>query len=280
MIVWNEPMKEEAVEYHEVPKDRIQVIGVPEFDIYALRSLFRDREAFFRSLGHDPSLKLVSNAVAGGILAPTEPEIIELFYRAMMSGKLEVPCQLLVRLHPNTRGEYLKEFDRFRGRPRLRVQQAGRVARIQDGWDPSWEDMIRLGETMLHSDVVCTVGSTICLDAIAFDTPVVAVGFEGVKENDYWHSYRRYYDFTHLNRVVKSGGMRVVRSLNEMIETVNLYLGDPSCDAQGRRWVRERLIGHVDGRSGRRTGEAVLRAMGWALPEKAQTPSEPKMSAV
>lgn len=262
MIVWNEPMKEEASEYHNFPSDRIEVVGIPEFDIYSRRSLFRSREEFFRDCGLDPKLRLVTHAVAGGILAPTEPEIIELFYQAMISGRLNVPCQLLVRLHPNTRGAYLKQFDRFKGRPRILVQPAGRVARIQDGWDPSWEDTIRLGETMLHSDVVMTVGSTICLDAIAFDTAVVGIGFEGATQNPYERSYRRYYDFTHLSRVVKNGGLRVVTNLEDMVGAVRAYLENHSLDAEGRRKVREKQIFSLDGRSGRRAGEAILECMG------------------
>jgi hypothetical protein len=267
MIVWNESMKEEAVAFHNFPADRIEVVGIPEFDVYGNRSLFRSREEFFRESGLDPQLKLITYAVAGGVLAPTEPEIIELFYQAMMSGRLKIPCQLLVRLHPNTRGDYLRKFDRFKDRPCIVVQSAGRVARIQDGWDPSWEDTIRLGETMLHSDLVVTVGSTICLDAIAFDTPVVGIGFEGEKQNDYWDSYRRYYDFTHLSRVVKNGGLRVVNSLDEMVDAVRNYLDNPCLDAGGRQRVREKQIFSLDGKSGRRAGEAVLRAMGLAAVE-------------
>jgi hypothetical protein len=274
MIVWNEGMREEAVAFHNFPAERIKVVGIPEFDIYCDQSLFRSREDFFFEYGLDPKIKLITYAVAGGVLAPTEPEIIELFYQAMIAGRLDVPCQLLVRLHPNTRGEYLKKFDRFKGRPRMTVQPAGRVARIQDGWDPSWEDTIRLGETMLHSDVVITVGSTICLDAIAFDTPVVGIGFEGARQNPYWRSYRRYYDFTHLSRVVKNGGLRVATGLDEMVDAVRRYLQDSSLDAEGRRQVRQEQIFSLDGKSSRRAGEAILECMGLRAAESSTATNE------
>lgn len=262
LLVWNEPMRQEAIEYHGFPAGRIQTVGIPEFDVYYNRSLFRNREQFFNDYGLDPELKLITYAVAGGALAPTEPEIIEMLYQAMISGQLKVPSQLLVRLHPNTRGAYLEKFERFKGRDRIVVQQAGRVARIQDGWDPSWEDTIRLGETMLHSDVVLTVASTICLDAIAFDTPVVGIGFEGAKQNSYWSSYRRYYDFTHVHRVVKNGGLRVASDLKAAVDGVREYLEDPALDADGRRRVREEQIFSLDGKAGKRAGEAILQCMG------------------
>ena len=272
MIVWNEPMREEARELHGYPADQVEVVGIPEFDLYSNRVLFRSRGEFCAEYGLDPSRKIITYAVAGGAIAPKEPEIVDLFYRAVMAGGIQSPCQILLRLHPNTRGAYLKQFDRFKDRPGITVQSAGRAARIQDGWDPTWEDMIRLGEAMLHSDVVCTVGSTICLDAIAFDTPVVGVGFEGAERNDYWHSYRRYYDFTHVHRVVKNGGVRVACSLEEMLKAVNGYLLNRSLDAEGRKRVREQVIPNLDGKSGWRAGTAVLRAMGVGVAQERENP--------
>lgn len=262
LLVWNEFMKQEAVEYHAFPPDRIHVVGIPQFDIYKDPSKFSARKEFFERHGLDPALKLITYGVAAGEIAPEEPQVIELLYQAVRSGRIESPAQILVRLHPQTRGKYLETYRRFKGRPRIAVQQAGRVARIQDGWDPSWEDMIRLSETMYYSDVVLNVASTISLDAIAFDTPVIGVGFEGGEKRDYLHSYRRYYDYTHMNRIVRSGGLRVVCSLEEMIEAVNQYLKDPSLDGAGRARVQREQFYRLDGQAGRRAAQAIVSELG------------------
>jgi len=266
LLVWNEFMREEAVEYHGFPRDRICVVGIPQFDVYCDRARFLPRKDFLERNGLDPALKLITYAVAAGEIAPQEHEVIEQLYEAMMAGRLALPSQILVRLHPQTRGKYLQAYERFKGKARIAVQQAGRVARIQDGWDPSWKDMIRLAETMYHSDVVLNVGSTISLDAIAFDTPVIGVGFEGREERPYLDSYRRYYDFTHMSRIVKSGGLRVVRSLDEMLDAVNRYLRDPSSDREGRERVRREQFYRLDGQSAKRAGQAILEQLGVARP--------------
>jgi len=264
VLVWNENMRREIVQYHDLPSEKVDVVGSPQFDFYHDRSKFRSREAFFERYGLDPKLKLIAYCVAGGNIARSEPEVIDLFYRAMMDGRVKFPAQLLIRLHPGTRGDYLRQFDRFKGLLRLVVQPAGRVAKIKDGWDISQDDIIRLAETMLHSDVVVNVASTISLDAIAFDTPVIGIGFEGSVPRDYFNSYRRYYDFTHFNPVVKNGGIRVVSSLDQLIDTVNLYLENPSLDAAGRERVRRDQIYALDGKSAKRAGEATLRILGLA----------------
>ncbi len=264
ILVWNEQMKREIVEYHQFPAEKIDVVGIPQFDFYYDRSKFCDRDAFFGRYGLDPKLKLITYCIAGGIIAPSEPEIIDQFYQAMMKGSIGHPAQLLVRMHPNTRGKYLQEFERFKGLPRLYLQPAGRVAKIQDGWDPSWEDMVRLGETMVHSNVVINIFSTITLDAIAFDTPVVGVGFEGTTTKSYPHPYRYYYEFTHFNPVVRNGGIRVAYSLTELVQAVNAYLENPALDAAGRDKVRREQIHSLDGKSSVRAGKAILKAMGMA----------------
>ncbi|OGQ24915.1 MAG: hypothetical protein A3C54_08430, partial [Deltaproteobacteria bacterium RIFCSPHIGHO2_02_FULL_60_17] len=258
LLVWNQFMKQEAVEYHGFPPDRVRVVGIPQFDVYHDPNKFLSRKDFFERYGLDPSRKLLTYAVAAGEIAPTDPDVIEMLYQAVISGRVTTPAQILIRLHPQTRGRHLEKFNRFRGRPGIAIQPAGRVARIQDGWDPSWDDMIRLSETMYHSNVVLNVGSTISLDAIAFDTPVVAIGFEGDGQRDYFESYRRYYDYTHLKRIVESGGLRIAQSFDEMLHAVNRYLKDPSLDARGRERVRAEQFCFLDGRSGRRSARAIL----------------------
>ncbi|OGQ81762.1 MAG: hypothetical protein A3F90_13480 [Deltaproteobacteria bacterium RIFCSPLOWO2_12_FULL_60_19] len=262
ILVWNDCMKREIVEHHGFPAEKIDVVGVPQFDFYYDRSKFCGREEYFRKHGFDPARKLIAYCVAGGTIARTEPLIVDMLYRAMMEGQVKSPAQLLVRLHPTTHGDYLKQFDRFKGLPHLILQPAGRVAKIQDGWDPSRDDMTRLAETMIHSNVVVNVQSTISLDAIAFDTPVIGIAFEGDGPHDYLDSYRRYYDYTHFNPVLRNGGLRLAGSLAELIEHVNRYLDDPSLDAEGRARVRKEQMYALDGKSARRAGEAVLKAIG------------------
>jgi len=122
--------------------------------------------------------------------------------------------------------------------------------------------MLRLGETMIHSDVVINIFSTITLDAIVFDTPVVGVGFEGSTTKSYSHPYRYYYEYTHFNPVVRNGGIRVAYSLDELVEAVNTYIENSGLDAAGRGKVRKEQIHALDGKSAARAGEAILKAMG------------------
>jgi hypothetical protein len=262
ILAWNEDMKGEAIQYHNFPSEKIDVVGIPQFDFYCDTVKCSDRESFFRRHGFDERLKLITYCVTTGHIAPTDPEIVGLVYEAIMDRRIKYPAQLLVRLHPNTRGENLLQFEKFKRLPRVFVQQAGRVAKIQDGWDPSMDDLFRLSETMRYSDVIINVFSTIVLDAIAFDTPVVGIAFDGKTRRDYYHSNLRYYDWTHVKPVVRSGAIRVAYDLDELVDAVNLYLQNPSVDAQARMKVRREQMLGLDGNSSRRAGRAILRLMG------------------
>jgi CDP-glycerol glycerophosphotransferase (TagB/SpsB family) len=124
------------------------------------------------------------------------------------------------------------------------------------------DDMLRLAETMCYSDVIINVFSTIVLDAIAFDTPVVGVAFDGKTTKDYYDSNRSHYDWTHVKPIVRSGAIRVAYDMDELVDGVNSYLENPSLDAQARMKVRKEQMLGLDGKSSRRAGQAVLRLMG------------------
>lgn len=268
LIVWNEVMKRDAIEFHGYPAEKIMPVGIPQFDHYWDVSRLMSRDEFFGLHRLDPRKKLITFATASGGIAPEESEIIELFYQAMQKGRLGYPGQLLIRIHPNTSGGFLEALEALQGKPGIVMQRAGRTARIQDKWDPSREDMDLLALTMYHSDVVINAASTITLDAIAFDTPVIGVAFNLREQKNSYASYRHYYDFTHFNRIVKCGGLRLAYSLDELIHSVNQYLKDPSLDSEGRRRIREDHFYSMDGQSARRAAQAVVREMGLNMDNK------------
>ena len=62
LIVWNELMKQQAVELHGYPPDEVRVAGTPQWDLYFTGGddPATSREAFFRQIGADPSRKLIT----------------------------------------------------------------------------------------------------------------------------------------------------------------------------------------------------------------------------
>lgn len=262
MAVWNETMIDEAAALHFFPRENVEVVGVPQFDIYANPAQFIGRQEFFASHGLDPQRKLITYAASTEGIARDEPKIVETLYEKV-TETLGQSAQLLVRLHPITSPALQQEyFSRFGNRPKIVIQQPGRRSALHDGWDPSWSDMLMLHATIRYSDVIVNVASTMTIDAAALDKPVICVGYEkkgAVLETD---KLKAIFYKSHYLKLVETNAFRLVFDDRELVDALSGYLDDPTRDALGRRILRERLCYRLDGRSGWRAAQLILRRLG------------------
>jgi hypothetical protein len=263
MAVWNRSMVGEAHELHDFPADRVEVVGVPQFDLYMDESNFLEREEFFKGYGLDPQKKLITYAASTEGFIPDEPNVVDRVYQALRNGRHAMPMQLMLRLHPITspalRDEY---FRRFSGRPDLVVQRPGRVSTLHDGWDPSWSDMVHLASTIYHSDVIVNIASTMAIDAAVLDKPVVAVAFGALGKSTRSKFFDDIFQRSHYRKLAVTGGLHLVRSPDELADAVRAYLANPAMDADGRNRLREELCFRLDGKAGARAAAVVLRQLG------------------
>jgi len=263
MAVWNEGMITEANQFHGFPSDKMDVIGVPQFDLYTDASCFLEQALFFNTHGLDPHRKLVIYATSTEGFIPDEPDVVDTVYEALLGDRLGIPAQLLLRIHPITSPDLKAEyFRRFTGRPNLVIQKPGRESGLHDGWDPSWSDMVMLASTIYHADVVVGVASTFSIDAAALDRPVICVGFGGSGSENRSECFRDIFDRSHYRRLVGTGGVRVIYTKEELIDALRNYLINPILDSSGRKRLREELCYCLDGQSAKRAAGVVLRELG------------------
>lgn len=266
MAVWNEGMRREAEELHGFPSGRVDVVGVPQFDLYADTTKLMGRREFFEAHGLDPARKLLIYGASTEGFIPDEPRVVERLREIIEAGHLGVPAQLLIRIHPisspGLREEY---FRRFSGRPNVVVQKPGRPSQLHDGWDPTWSDMLMMASTIYWSDLVVNVASTLTIDAVALDRPVVCIAFaEGIKES----YFRDIFERSHYRKLAETGGLRLAYDLEKLVRAIRDYIADPTLDSLGRRRLREELCYRLDGKSARRAAEVALRELGIGLRQR------------
>lgn len=267
LVVWSDMQVEEAVELHGYRPEQVFVGGGPQFDVYADVEKLPDRAAFFARIGADPEKRLLTLTMGGLVRCPHEFEIVEMLHDAAVSGRFSMPCQILARLHPTQKGGIP---DHLRSREGLLFDFPGKESAYVDR-DTSIEDLRHLAATMRYSDVILNTASTTTIDASVFDTPVVCIGFDGLKEEPYLDSVRRFYSFTHYKKLLDTGAIPVASSLEELIGAVNRYLDDPSLDREARSRIVKRFFGDVDGHAGERIGRFILGTLG---SEPSRLPSE------
>ncbi|MGH9142111.1 MAG: CDP-glycerol glycerophosphotransferase family protein [Vicinamibacterales bacterium] len=257
LIVWNDLMKEQAVELHGYQPDAVRVAGAPHWDLYFARTPPVSREQFFRRIGADPSRRLITLTTTPRELYPHHDHVLRVLIRAMRDGAWRHDAQVLVRLHPR---DDLDAYQEFQQQPGVIIEKPFRsTVKAGDGLavDVTAESQQHLADTMRHSDVVVNVASTIAIEAAIFDTPVVNIGFDGEQPSEWTKSARRYYRFTHYVNITRHEAVRVAESPEQLVALVGRYLDDPSLDRRGRRRVVDEQCQFLDGRSAERSAAFV-----------------------
>src|SRR5207344_2173314 len=158
LIVWNDLMKQQAVDLHGYRPDEVRVAGAPQWDVY-FRSPGASREAFFARIGADPSRKLITLSTTPRELYSHHDHVVRVLVRAIAAGVCS-SAQLLVRLHPR---DDMSAYAAFQGVPHVLIEKPFRITRATSGdglaVDITAENQQHLADTMRHSDVVVNVAS-------------------------------------------------------------------------------------------------------------------------
>ncbi len=153
--------------------------------------------------------------------------------------------------------------------PRLQRLVSDRVAvhapAIRDStlaWNTTREDLTELGALLSTAAVALNSASTLSIDAILHDRPVVLTSFDADKSLPWWRSARRTQDYIHYAKLIGLKGLRVANSFDDMLREIGNYLDEPERDADGRARVRQQQCGLCDGRAAERVAEAIDRWIG------------------
>lgn len=259
LIVNNDVVKQEAIELHHYPEERISVVGVSQFDTY-VEGAIEPREKFFARMGLDPHKKLILYSAMGSWLVRYERKMIQLLAGIVAGGELHFPAQLLVRLHP----AYTSEDEALGDIPGVVVDRPGHSHFAESNpWKADWKftenDVAHLTATLRYSDVTLNSGSTMILDALCFDKPIIGIAFDARHPHEpYWRSARRLFKREHCAKLLPLGGMRVVENKEQLVETLKAYLQDPSLDRDGRRRMVDAECYKLDGKAGERIAGVLI----------------------
>jgi hypothetical protein len=256
-LVWSERMREELFEFYPYTRTRpVYVVGAPQFDVFFRKRFRETRAAFCSRVGLRPNLPIILYALGS-------PNFLKEHYGALalaerlQRGELG-EAQLLVRPHPLfDNGEEAQAFETFGDR--VRFQRTGSPGLPTAARSQSEVDVTDWVNTFRHANVVVNLSSTATIDAAICDRPVVNLDYDpepGQPNAALVHDVNHVW--THFTPIAESGGVSLVRTLDEMIDAIRRYLVDPRADSVKRRWIAEYVCGYVDGRCGARLAAAVM----------------------
>ncbi len=133
LIVWNDLMKQQAIDLHGYRLDEIRVAGTPQWDLYFRPGHVVTREDFFRRIGADPQRKLVTLTTTPRELYPHHDHVVRVMAEAIRAGRWPWDAQILVRLHPR---DDRSAYAAFESMPHVLIEKPFRsTVRAGDGLD-------------------------------------------------------------------------------------------------------------------------------------------------
>lgn len=250
-------LKKEAAESHDVPSETVEVIGLPQMDVF-FNTKPLERAAFMRKIGAGPEKKLILFAPGGTVLTDIDWQLCQIFDEAIKSGAIPHPTHLLVRNHPN----HPADLRKFSGSTHITVEYPGKRFDENDkSTELTQDDQFHLRDSLANADIVVWVATTLGVDASVFDKPEIAINFDGYETRPFVRSVRKYMNEPHMKKMLSTNGAKLVSNKDELVQWINTYLEDPSVDADGRERIRQMQLVFTDGKSTERLASAVVRAL-------------------
>ena len=259
-LVWSDLMKKELrYFYPNVKEENVKVVGTPQFEPYVIEKYESTRANFFNKFGLDDNKKTICYSCADVSIGPNDPIVIEAIAHSIRNNEIDFPVQLIVRTSP---AEDDSRFKTIREKypeiiwnvPKWVLTRENHV----ESWSqriPSEEDIIDLRSLLENVDLNINMCSTMSLDFMLFDKPVINTVF-GNLENGLYND-QRFLEYSHFKRVTDSGAVTIAKNVAELKIQINEALSNP----EKRRVQRKELIDLQISRDLQGTSERIVKAI-------------------
>lgn len=256
-LMWNEEMKDQLLHiYPHINSSQISVLGTPQFDYHFNQKYFLSREALCKEIGLDPNRKyiLYTTGMAGDF--PEE----HLHVKTVISILQEIPHQdrpqLVVRAYVKGNSPEMEA---------LAKQDIPDVIFPPVLWEPTWftpqyKDAYIYTNLLRHAALGINPASTVSLELMMFQKPVINIGYNPPGSNlPDWYRWVRHIEYEHYQPVVKSGGVMVAYSVEDMRRFIYLLLEKPEILQSKQATFLKKMFGNtLDGGAGARVATTLI----------------------
>ncbi|GAA4975979.1 hypothetical protein [Algibacter aquimarinus] len=254
-FVWSYLMKEELLSFYvNIKPNQIKVVGTPQFEPYVLDRYPIDLNKFSEKFNLDTTKKIICYSCGDVSTSKNDGLYIKTIAEAINKNQIIEPVNLLVRTSPAEDGFRFKNLkDEF---PFIKWNYPKWVLsrdNHQETWSqriPTAEDIVDLKSVLSFSEIAINMCSTMSLDAMFFDKPVINPVFGNEKNGLY--NDQKYLKYQHYKRVVDSKAVAVVKSSEELINEINLLLQKPEVRLKAQNNLLKLQISHPLKGTGRR----------------------------
>lgn len=260
-LVWSELMKTELQQFYtSVKKENIEVVGTPQFEPYVLERYKSDKELFFEKFNLDLNKKTICFSCGDISTSKNDELYIETIANAIKDGKIK-EVNFIIRTSPAEDpirfATFVERFPFLKWNyPKWKLSRENH----QESWSqriPSLEDLKDLRGLLEFSDLNINMLSTMSLDFMQFDKPVINTVFGNPKNGLY--DDQRFLNYAHILNVVNSNATKIVKNQEELINAINLYLENSDLDSENRKQFIKMQVSKPLPNTGKRIAETLLK---------------------
>lgn len=257
-LVWNKRMREQLLSiYPSIPPEQIIITGSPQFDFHFKPEFRLERDELCKRIGIDPRRPFLLYTAGLDRHFPEEHRTVEFIAKLLQEIETAPRPQLVVRTYVKGTSPEMKALAK-RNLPGVVFPP---VLWEEKWFTPMYEDLTLYTSLLRHCCMGINAASTVSLELMMHDKPIMNLGLDPPGSNLPHHlRWMRHIDFDHFRPVATSGAVMVAKTEKDMKEMLVKGLNQPELDSIKRRnFIRDMFDDMLDGDSGRRTAEALLR---------------------
>lgn len=229
-LVWSNLMKKELhYFYPSVKNENVKVVGTPQFEPYVMDIYKSSKDDFIQRFKLDSNKKTICFSCGDLSTGKNDELSIKIIAEAILTKKIKSDVNFLVRTSPADEGTC---FDELKKEYPLISWNQPKWEQTRENHPEPWsqrvplkEDVKDLRSLLEYADIGVNMCSTMSLDFMIFDKPVVNQSL-GNNENGLFDD-QRFLNYDHYKRVVKSGSVVIAKTEEALINAINSELYNP-----------------------------------------------------
>lgn len=245
-IVWSDLMKQELLHFYpSVKSNQIHVGGTSQFEPYVMDVYKTSSDDFFNRFKLDRSKPTICFSCGDISTSKNDELYISEIANAIINIELNKDVNFIVRTSP---AEDPIRFSSLAEKYTLIRWNYPNWIYAREGHPEPWtqriplqQDIKDLRAILEYCDVNINMCSTMSLDFMQFDKPVINPVF-GNGENGLYDD-QRFLKYAHYEKVVKSGAVAIVKNKKELVEAINDAIENPGKYSNKRQELLDLQIG-------------------------------------
>ena len=243
-LVWGDHQKNEIQNlYPNISDSKVVAIGAPQFDHYIKNDYYNKKSNTDRikeKYNIAKTSRIILFAAGAPVNTKMEPKVAEFINNYINKSKIDL--HLIIRLHPY---DLSSRFDELEGNKKVTIFRSS-MDKSDNlfSWKPPLSEINDLTEMLEVASLVVNTASTMNLEALFFDIPIINLGIDNVKPRICKDSQFHYYLYDHLEDMFLNEFMPVAYTFQELESFIKISLDNPQGFSKERHKLVKKYILH------------------------------------